>query len=113
MGCKRACCMMLQVRQAQQMATLVSRKKGELAAKVERLQERRDTLAAALDNSSSHGGNAGCGDDRDLVPPGPHSFMLTLLQQLREVCVMCSYPHALYSGEARAALLLRCTQHHA
>eukprot|EP00775_Hariotina_reticulata_P012912 gene12912-13039_t len=53
----------LQVRQAQQMATLVARKKAELTAKVERLQERRDTLATALDSSSSHGGTAGGGSE--------------------------------------------------
>lgn len=39
------------------MATLVGRKKGELASKIERLQERRASLAATLDSSSSHGGN--------------------------------------------------------
>lgn len=42
-----------QVRQAQQMSTLVARKKSELAAKLQRLQERRDALAAQLDSSGS------------------------------------------------------------
>jgi hypothetical protein len=42
-----------QVRQAQQMSGLVSRKKAELTAKLQRLQERRDALAAQLDSSSA------------------------------------------------------------
>lgn len=46
----------LQVRQAQQMATLVARKKSELTAKLERLQEKRDTLAATLDSSKGASG---------------------------------------------------------
>ncbi|KAF6264768.1 hypothetical protein COO60DRAFT_1654950 [Scenedesmus sp. NREL 46B-D3] len=54
----------LQVRQAQQMAGLVSRKKAELTAKLRRLQERRDALAAQLDSSSADvagGGAAAAG----------------------------------------------------
>jgi hypothetical protein len=45
----------LQVRQAQQMSSLVTRKKSELAAKVQRLQERHASLSAALDSSGSEG----------------------------------------------------------
>lgn len=44
------------------MSSLVTRKKSELAAKVQRLQERHDSLAAALDSSGAdgmHGGAAG------------------------------------------------------
>eukprot|EP00879_Flechtneria_rotunda_P024027 GHRR01025449.1.p1 GENE.GHRR01025449.1~~GHRR01025449.1.p1 ORF type:complete len:555 (+),score=232.10 GHRR01025449.1:142-1806(+) len=48
----------LQVRQAQQMASLVARKKSELASKVERLQQKRDSLAATIDSSSSRSGAA-------------------------------------------------------
>jgi hypothetical protein len=35
------------------MSSLVGRKKAELAAKLQRLQERRDALAAQLDSSSA------------------------------------------------------------
>eukprot|EP00878_Enallax_costatus_P017239 GHUV01018100.1.p1 GENE.GHUV01018100.1~~GHUV01018100.1.p1 ORF type:complete len:564 (+),score=220.22 GHUV01018100.1:880-2571(+) len=48
----------LQVRQAQQMSTLVARKKSELSAKLERLQEKRDTLAATLDSSKAAAGGS-------------------------------------------------------
>eukprot|EP00878_Enallax_costatus_P041091 GHUV01047555.1.p1 GENE.GHUV01047555.1~~GHUV01047555.1.p1 ORF type:complete len:165 (+),score=58.04 GHUV01047555.1:213-707(+) len=47
-----------QVRQAQQMSTLVARKKSELSAKLERLQEKRDTLAATLDSSKAAAGGS-------------------------------------------------------
>lgn len=51
----------LQVRQAQQMSSLVSRKRAELAAKLQRLQERRDALAAQLDSSSADAAGGGTG----------------------------------------------------
>jgi predicted component of type VI protein secretion system len=50
----------VQVRQAQQMSSLVGRKKSELAAKLQRLQERRDALAAQLDSSSADAAGVGC-----------------------------------------------------
>jgi intraflagellar transport protein 81 len=50
----------LPVRQAQQMANLVARKKGELAAKVARLQERQAALSGSVANSPMDGsGGAG------------------------------------------------------
>jgi hypothetical protein len=54
------CCVLLcvQVRQAQQMCSLVSRKKAELAAKLQRLQERRNAVAAQLDSSSADAAGA-------------------------------------------------------
>lgn len=38
------------------MSTLVARKKAELSAKLERLQDKRDTLAATLDSSKAAAG---------------------------------------------------------
>lgn len=44
------------------MSSLVTRKKAELGAKVQRLQERHDTLAASLDSSSGPAGQGSGGD---------------------------------------------------
>ena len=49
------------------MSSLVTRKKSELAAKLQRLQERHDALAAALDSSGGPAGGAGGGGDGGVV----------------------------------------------
>ncbi|GFR42598.1 hypothetical protein Agub_g3529 [Astrephomene gubernaculifera] len=49
----------LQLRQAQQMATVSARKKEELAAKQERLQEKKTALTAQLDKLNVDGGGSG------------------------------------------------------
>jgi hypothetical protein len=41
------------------MSSLVTRKRSELAVKVKRLQERHDSLAAALDSSGADGQHGG------------------------------------------------------
>ncbi|PNW70526.1 hypothetical protein CHLRE_17g723600v5 [Chlamydomonas reinhardtii] len=49
----------LQLRQAQQMATVSARKKEELGAKQERLQEKKTALTAQLDKLNAEGGGSG------------------------------------------------------
>ncbi|EFJ53072.1 hypothetical protein VOLCADRAFT_78702 [Volvox carteri f. nagariensis] len=49
----------LQLRQAQQMATVSARKKEELTAKMERLQEKKGALTAQLDKMNAEGGGSG------------------------------------------------------
>ncbi|KAG2490551.1 hypothetical protein HYH03_010945 [Edaphochlamys debaryana] len=49
----------LQLRQAQQMATVSARKKEELMAKMERLQEKKSALTAQLDKLNAEGGGSG------------------------------------------------------
>ncbi|GIL46395.1 hypothetical protein Vafri_3392 [Volvox africanus] len=49
----------LQLRQAQQMATVSARKKEELTAKTDRLQEKKSALTAQLDKMNAEGGGSG------------------------------------------------------
>ncbi len=52
----------LQLRQAQQMASVVGRKKEDLAAKNERLQEKKTALTAQLDKLNAEGEGVVGGD---------------------------------------------------
>lgn len=61
-----------QVRQAQQMATLIGKRKSELTAKLDRLNERRDTLLQQLNSSSSAGAAAGSASGKLMLMHDPY-----------------------------------------